>query len=153
MLQVMGSNQSNRRCNLNTSRPEKSRSLFRNKRFLHNEMFQQNPTKDFTFYVIPVVFFYFSFRATSFFPLWIPFALVYVDKDQDIHKGKRKLHNMKKTRYVHLKYSKCFAVTFHGAKASYFWRVLTIIVLIKPSFTLSLSYNGGLTKTCNLGLI
>ena len=134
MLQVMGSNQSNRRCNLNTSRPEKSRSLFRNKRFLHNEMFQQNPTKDFTFYVIPVVFFYFSFRATLFFPLWIPFALVYVDKDQDIHKGKSKLHNMTKTwSVVHLKYSKCFEPSFIRAKGmnilshwNWVWYFMTI---------------------------
>ena len=60
-------------------------TLFRNKRFMLDEMFQRNASKFAIFleYENPCSFFRFSFRATLFFPLMN--ALVYVDIDQGIH--------------------------------------------------------------------
>ena len=61
----------------------------RNKRFVLNEMFQQNPSKFAIFYVLeenPCSFFRFSFHATLYF--YLMNALVYVDIDQGINKVK-----------------------------------------------------------------
>ena len=46
-----------------------------------------------------VVFFCFSFRATLYF--YLINALVYVDIDQDIHKGKSKVARNKKRKKLH----------------------------------------------------
>ena len=63
-------------------------SLFRNKRFALNKMFQRNASKFAIFYVSenPCTFFRFSFRANLYF--YLMNALVYVDIDQSIHKVK-----------------------------------------------------------------
>ena len=61
-------------------------SLFRNKRFVLNEMFQQNTSKFAIFFwnmKTHVVFYRFSFGVTLFLPLMN--ALVYVNIDQGIH--------------------------------------------------------------------
>ena len=56
-----------------------------------DEMFQRNASKFAILleYENPHRIFHFSFRATLFFPLMN--ALVYVDIDQGIHKGKMKV--------------------------------------------------------------
>ena len=63
-------------------------SLFRNEKFVL-EMFQQNASKFVTFYLIPMN--YFSFFISNNFTFSLINALVYVDIDQDIHKGKSKV--------------------------------------------------------------
>ena len=76
-------------------------ALFRNKRFALNEMFQRNTSKFAIFYVSlnPCSFFRFSFRATLYF--YLMNALVYVDIDQGIHKGKSKVARNEKRKKLH----------------------------------------------------
>ena len=65
-----------------------STSLFRNKEFLVNLKTERNASK-FAMFMEKEntrIFFRFSFRATFIFPFMN--ALVYVDMDQGIHKGK-----------------------------------------------------------------
>ena len=80
------------RCLIDFSKrsPEGPAALFRNKKFVLNEMFQPNASKFAIFYVEenPHSFFRFSFRATLHFYLMNVLDLVYVDIDQGIHKVK-----------------------------------------------------------------
>ena len=70
----------------------KNHTLFRNKRFALNEMFQPNASKFAIFYIYEnlaktlISFFRFSFHATLFFSLMN--ALLHGDIDQGIHKVK-----------------------------------------------------------------
>ena len=66
-------------------------SLFRKKRFMLDENFQQNASEFVIFYIHenPKLLFLFLFHATLFFSLMN--ALVYVNIDQGIHWGKNKV--------------------------------------------------------------
>ena len=76
-------------------------SLFRNKEFLVNLKTERNASKFAMFMEKenPCSFFRFSFRATFIFPLMN--ALVYVDIDQGIHKGKMKVALNEKRKKLH----------------------------------------------------
>ena len=102
-------------------------TLFRNKRFMLDEMSQRNASKFAIFleHENPCSFFRFSFRATLiFFP---PNALVYVDIREE--KIVARYEKRKKTTYSTWVFIfipkiwqilRCFAGTFHQAQTSYF---------------------------------
>ena len=68
-------------------------SLFRNKRFALNEMFQRNDSK------FAIFLFCFSFRPILYF--YLMNALVYVNIDQGIHKVKYKVARNEKQKKLH----------------------------------------------------
>ena len=76
-------------------------TLFRKKRFLVNLKTERNASKFAMFMEKenPRSFFRFSFRATFIFPLMN--ALLYVDIDQGIHKGKMKVALNEKGKKLH----------------------------------------------------